>query len=216
MTMASRVTSRGCALASPLPRAHSINGQDYWRRHRVANCGAEFALRTQTDNQTTQVTDSASGGSSAPIRVELLSQPRFLCGARELVAAVARRIGFGEHECGQIALAVDEALCNIIRHGYDRRDDGKIWVSVWPLGDQDRDSKEPEAVGIRIVIEDEARQVDPEAIKGRKLEDIRPGGLGVYIIRQVMDSTCYEKRECDGMRLVLTKYRGSLAERCEG
>jgi hypothetical protein len=37
------------------------------------------------------------------------------------------------------------------------------------------------------------------------LDDIRPGGLGVYIIREIMDEVRYEKREGGGMRLTLTK-----------
>lgn len=134
------------------------------------------------------------------VRVEMLSQPRYLSGARDLVSAIAKRFGFDDTSCGQIALAVDEALCNVIRHGYDRRTDGRIWLSVWPLempgGPTD---------GIKIVIEDEAKQVDPDKIKGRDLEDVRPGGLGVYLIKQIMNSVRYEKREKTGMRLVLLK-----------
>lgn len=140
--------------------------------------------------------------SRAHVTVELLSQPRYLGGARELVAAVAKRFGFDDTECGRIALAVDEALCNIIRHGYARRTDGRIWISVWPLRDENGD-----AGGIRIVIEDEAEQVDPAGIKGRELEDVRPGGLGVFIMREVMDSVEFRRREGKerGMRLVMVK-----------
>lgn len=136
----------------------------------------------------------------AEVKVEMLSQPRYLSGARDLVSAVSKRLGFDDQACGQIALAVDEALCNVIRHGYDRRADGRIWLSIWPV-------EEPggEARGMRIVIEDEARQVDPEKIKGRDLEDVKPGGLGVYIIKQVMNWVRYEQRDKIGMRLVLVK-----------
>lgn len=134
------------------------------------------------------------------VRIELYSQPRYLSGARDLVSAIAKRFGFDDTACGQLALAVDEALCNVIRHGYDRRPDGRIWVSLWPCSDD-----EGRPGGIRIVIEDLARQVDPEKIRGRDLEDIRPGGLGVYIIRQVMDAVRYEKRSEGGMRLLMTK-----------
>ena len=42
-------------------------------------------------------------------------------------------------------------------------------------------------------------------IKSRDLDDIRPGGLGVNIIRQVMDEVSYERRERIGMRLTLIK-----------
>lgn len=134
------------------------------------------------------------------VRVEMLSQPRYLSGARDLVSAVAKRFGFDDTACGQIALAVDEALCNIIRHGYDRDPNRPIWLSIWPLG-----VEKDEPRGIKIVIEDLAKQVDPEHIRGRDLDDVRPGGLGVYIIRNVMDEAHYERRDSGGMRLVLIK-----------
>ena len=136
--------------------------------------------------------------SDAPfIRLEMQSNPLYLSGARDLIAAVAKRLGFSDVACCQIALAVDEALCNIIRHGYKRQGDGRIWVSLERRTDPD---------GLRIVIEDEARQVDPEKIRGRDLDEIRPGGLGVHIIREVMDEVVFEKRERIGMRLTLVKH----------
>lgn len=143
------------------------------------------------------------------IRLEMVSNPVYLSGARELVSAVARRLGFSEESCGQIALAVDEALCNIIRHGYDRRPDGTIWLNLWPLdgtGSGGGTGSAPGAKGVRIVIEDEAKQVDPSIIKSRNLDEIRPGGLGVHIIREVMDEATYEQREGAGMRLTLVKH----------
>ena len=146
--------------------------------------------------------EQPGGESTRPhVRVEILSQARYLAGTRELVAAVARRLGFDEGACSQIALAVDEALCNIIRHGYDKAADKPIWISIWPLNESDEEN----AGGIRIVLEDRAKHIDPEQIRGRELDDIRPGGLGVYIIRNVMDEVIFEKRDGGGMRLTLTK-----------
>jgi anti-sigma regulatory factor (Ser/Thr protein kinase) len=136
------------------------------------------------------------------IKIQMVSDPTYLSGARELVAAVARRLGFSEEGCGQIALAVDEALCNVIRHGYDRRRDGPIWLSLWPLA-----AENGVGPGMRIVLEDEAKQVDPANIRSRDLDEIRPGGLGVHIIKQVMDDVKYERREAVGMRLILVKRR---------
>jgi anti-sigma regulatory factor (Ser/Thr protein kinase) len=132
------------------------------------------------------------------IRLEMLSQARFLSAARAMVHQFAQRLGFAESECCQISLAVDEALCNVINHGYERRDDGHIWMNFWAL---DRDGRP----GLRIVIEDRARQVDPATIKSRNLDDIRPGGLGVHIIREIMDHVHYEQREDGGMRLTMSK-----------
>ncbi len=131
------------------------------------------------------------------VRLEMFSQPRFLAATRALVGSVAQRIGFNEFQCGQISLAVDEALCNVITHGYDRRDDGKLWLNLWPLDTPP---------GIKVVVEDLARQVDPGTIQPRDLDDVRPGGLGVHIIREIMDEVTYERRRERGMRLTMIKH----------
>lgn len=140
------------------------------------------------------------------IRVEMLSDPLLLSGARELIANVADRLGFNEAGCAQLALAVDEALCNVIRHGYERRKDSPIWISIWPVDEGARNGKPGRGPGLKIVIEDEARQVDPVAIKGRDLDDIKPGGLGVHIIRETMDEATWERRDGKGMRLTIVKH----------
>lgn len=135
------------------------------------------------------------------ITIQMLSQARFLSAARSMIANLAQRLGFNEIRCGQVSLAVDEALCNVINHGYEKREDGIIWIHLYIMED-DRG-------GLKIVIEDEAQQVEPDCIKSRDLDDIRPGGLGVYIIREIMDEVRYEKRETSGMRLTLVKWLSS-------
>lgn len=151
----------------------------------------------------------------AQVRIKILSNPLFLSGTREFIAAVARRLGFPEEACGQMALAVDEALCNVIRHGYDREADKPIWITLYPLRNgapvqQPENSTDPTLIAeldaLRIVIEDNAQQVDPGTIRSRDLDQIRPGGLGVHIIQAVMDDVVYEAREEGGMRLTLTKH----------
>lgn len=138
------------------------------------------------------------------VKLELFSQPRYLAAARALVGCVAQRLGFNEIQCGQISLAVDEALCNVITHGYGRRPDGRMWLYIWPI-----DAQPP---GLKVVIEDLARQVDPTKIQPRHLDDVRPGGLGVHIIREVMDEVVYERREGQGMRLTMIKHIRDNAE----
>ena len=142
------------------------------------------------------------------IRIEMRSNPLYLSGAREMVAAVARRLLFTDEACGQIALAVDEALCNVIRHGYSREAEHPIWISLIPVGGVAKPgSNDNPTRALKIVIEDEARQVDPATIRSRNLEDVRPGGLGVHIIKAVMDEVSYERREGRGMRLIMIKKR---------
>jgi serine/threonine-protein kinase RsbW len=135
------------------------------------------------------------------VSVKVVSNPLYFCGVREMVQAIAKRLGFNEMPASQIALAVDEALANVMKHGYERRPDCPIWLKLWPLPDDGKGG----GTGLKIVIEDEAKQVDPANIKSRDLEDIRPGGLGVHIIKEVMDEAIFEKRELVGMRLTMVK-----------
>lgn len=131
-------------------------------------------------------------------RVEITSQPGWLAPLRAFVTALAARAGFDEVAQFQLALAIDEAVANVINHGYDRRPDGRIWISVWS-------ESEPRAA-LRFVLEDSGRQVDPCAIRSRHLDDVRPGGLGVHIIKEVMDECRWEQRPVGGMRLTLVKF----------
>lgn len=131
------------------------------------------------------------------VKLEMLSQARFLAAARAMISNLAQRLGFSEMLCGQISLAVDEALCNIINHGYEKKPDGHIWMSVWAI--------DHHPARLRIVIEDRAKQVDPKSIRSRDLDDVRPGGLGVYIIKEIMDEVTYEHRDGGGMRLTMSK-----------
>ena len=151
------------------------------------------------------------------IRLQIESNTLFLSGVRELVYHVASRIGFSDEHCGQMALATDEAICNVIRHGYGRVADRPIWISLRCIGGV----ATPEThgtyptTGLEITIEDEARQVDLTQIKSRDLDEIRPGGLGVHIIQQVMDEARYEHRADlggRGMRLTMVKLRVAAAE----
>ena len=134
------------------------------------------------------------------ILLRVVSDVRYLAGAREMVAGVAKRLGFSHDSSSHLALAVDEALCNVIRHGYKQDLGRPIWVKIWPLNDDGEHGP-----GICIVIEDEAQQIDPSKIQGRDLDDIRPGGLGVHIIRQVVDRAEYAPRQEAGMSLTLVK-----------
>lgn len=139
------------------------------------------------------------------LSLELVSNPIYLCAVREMMNLSAKRLGFSDAHASQIALAVDEALVNVMKHGYERRLDGRIWLRLIPHHEADALSS------VEIIIDDEARQVEPCDIKGRDLEDIRPGGLGVHIIREVMDEVRYEKRPGPGMRLTMLKKKSNAA-----
>ncbi len=117
---------------------------------------------------------------------------------------VADAAGFGADETRSIVLAVDEALTNIIRHAYDNRTDQPIAVTLRRL---DSTASSNGSGGVELIIEDHGMPVPPEQLRGRPLEEVRPGGLGVHLISQAMDSVRYEPSAA-GNRMTLIKFRG--------
>ncbi len=132
------------------------------------------------------------------IQLRVLSQPRLLGAVRALVETFAERIGFCDRGRGELVLAIDEALTNIIRHGYGHAEDCRIWISLRTLS-------EPSA-GIRVEIEDHQACFDPSELPERDLDEVRPGGLGIHLIRRLTRTCRHEARPEGGMRLVIEKF----------
>lgn len=135
------------------------------------------------------------------LEIELLSNPLELSAVRDRLRRWAAAAGWTDSDAADIVLAVDEALTNVIRHGYGGLPDQRICLKAQIIHDARR------GAGIQITIRDFGRQVDPASIAGRDLNDLRPGGLGVHIIRNVMDSAEYSRAEGGGMRLVMTRFQ---------
>lgn len=131
-------------------------------------------------------------------RVSLTSDTVNLASVRETISQAATDMGFAEPVVSQIVLAVDEAIANVIRHGYEGCPGKPIDVTIESV----RHSGVP---ALQVTVCDCGRQVDPDRILGRALEDVRPGGLGTHIIRSVMDEVEYTVREPAGMILRMVK-----------
>jgi anti-sigma regulatory factor (Ser/Thr protein kinase) len=127
------------------------------------------------------------------IRIAMPSDARYLPVVRGAIGPLAAAIGWDETECRAIALALDEALANVIRHAYHNRTDGMIELEC----------KESED-GLEFVLLDHGDAPDLKKICAREIGCERPGGLGTHIIRQVMDHVSYNESP-EGNRFVATK-----------
>jgi len=136
---------------------------------------------------------------SNAIRITISSDPTQICVARKAAETFAERQRFDGEAVSQIGLALNEALANVIRHGYGGDTKQTIDVTMEVIEEQRR-------CGIKIVVRDTGRQVDPQRIKGRDLDDVRPGGLGVHIIKTVMDTVEYRCLPEGGMELTMIKF----------
>jgi sigma-B regulation protein RsbU (phosphoserine phosphatase) len=106
------------------------------------------------------------------------ARPDELRGIRTAVRDCLTRCGCSDASLGDIVLAVDEACQNIIRHAYAGDPDGVIVLEI------ERDGQ-----NLVFRLFDFAPRIDPENVKPRDLDDLRPGGLGTHFIRDVMDET---------------------------
>jgi anti-sigma regulatory factor (Ser/Thr protein kinase) len=108
-----------------------------------------------------------------------------LCVVRGALEKLTEMLGLSPEACRAVVLAVDEALTNVIRHAYLGRTDEAVEVTFRhcqaPGDDGWRDALE-------IVLEDHGIPVKAEEMRGRSLDEVRPGGLGLHFIRENMDS----------------------------
>jgi serine/threonine-protein kinase RsbW len=93
--------------------------------------------------------------------------------------------------------AVDECATNIIEHGY-RRQPGAIDIEIDRVDET-----------LRIVLRDHAPPFDPTGVPPpdltRPLEEREPGGLGLYLTRQMVDRWQYRALPDGGNELTLFK-----------
>ncbi len=136
------------------------------------------------------------------VELKLPSDPKLLKIIRCSVAHLCEISGFSNDDKNSVILAVDEAASNIIKHAYGNRKDQPMLIRCRLLDDR-----------VEIVLRDFGEKPDPDKIKPRDLEEVKPGGLGVHFIQSCMDVVRYEEDAEKGNRLTLIKYLSGRKER---
>ena len=120
--------------------------------------------------------NAAEGERLAEIRFP--SRPDRLKLVRSVVHDAAKMCGCSGGSTDDVVIAVNEACMNVIQHAYAGDPKGEIVLEIRRKGNQ-----------LVFRLQDFAAPVDVSRIKPRKLEEVRPGGLGVNFICEVMDET---------------------------
>ncbi|MEP6778054.1 MAG: ATP-binding protein [Chthoniobacterales bacterium] len=126
-------------------------------------------------------------------KVEFSSHTGNLALMRKFVRGFLDSYPFSEKERTLMVLGVDEACTNIIRHAYHLRDDQLIALSLEGL-----------RTCVRMRLRDYGQQRAPHTMEGRAHDLIKPGGLGLHLIRNAFDKVDYILK-ARGTELVLTK-----------
>jgi len=128
-------------------------------------------------------------------KFEFFSTSKDLTQFRDSLKSLLAAAGLGEKKEGEIILAVDEALTNIVRHAYGH-DTGLITVMFFDYEDR-----------IEIFIRDSGKLFDPTKMPPPELPPKKPGGLGIYFIQKLMDKVVYQSVPPAVNELQLTKFK---------
>lgn len=126
-------------------------------------------------------------------KVEFSSHTGNLALMRKIVRGFLDAYPFSEKERTLMVLGVDEACTNIIRHAYHLRDDQLISLSLEGLRHC-----------VRLRLRDYGKQTCATTMRGREHHLIKPGGLGLHLIRTAFDKVDYILKP-RGTELVMTK-----------
>lgn len=110
----------------------------------------------------------------------------YLPKVRDFVAGHARDFGFSPDEIQDIRLAVDEAFTNVVKHAYRFDSSKKVEISLGANNNE-----------FWILLRDNGRSFDPKTYREPNLvESIkkkRRGGIGIFLIRKIMDGVEYRR-----------------------
>jgi len=115
------------------------------------------------------------------------------------IIQAGKQAGLDESQIYEVQLAVDEAATNIIEHAYRHTENGIIEVSYEILPN-----------GLKVIMIDQGEtfnpDIVPEPLFTTDIESVKPRGLGLYIMRKVMDEVSFEFKTGDGNILTMVKY----------
>lgn len=130
--------------------------------------------------------------------VQFAAKFEYLDEIREFVGGIARNGGFSDKDVYNIQLATDEAASNIIEHAYEKIKDGVLELSCGVRDDL-----------ITIVLIDHGESFDPSEIPlpdlKADLSDRKIGGLGIFLMRKLMDEVHYEVKPNQSNVLTMIK-----------
>jgi len=115
-----------------------------------------------------------------------------------------QKTGLSKKFVFEVNLVLDELFTNIISYGFDDGCEHVIKVTITP-----------ENGGLCLYIEDDGKPFNPVEFEvpdvSCSIEECKIGGLGIHIIRKLMDDICYER--CEDKNILKLK-KGIAKSKC--
>ena len=130
--------------------------------------------------------NSAKFSTKPDFSITILSQTQLLKMVVELTRHITTLFNFSLGEAQKISLAIDEAVTNVIKHSYGNDSGQQIRIEYF-LADG--------GVRIRIFYRGLPPDISDEEVNiGRMIKKKKKGGLGVKLMKTIMDSVTYTTR----------------------
>ncbi len=135
--------------------------------------------------------------------LRVTSRTENLSVVREFIQSTAEKVGLNPGVIEDVMLAVDEACTNIIKHAYKSFPDGEILLKL-----NFSDHK------LTITIVDYGNSFNPDKVPDPDLQKYykqhRVGGLGMYLMKTLMDEVKYNSVPGKYNEVYLTKNLNNL------
>jgi anti-sigma regulatory factor (Ser/Thr protein kinase) len=131
-------------------------------------------------------------------RLDVPSSTENLAMIRDFVGKIAKQAGLSESDVTMLELAVDEACANVIEHAYGADETKEVVV---------RARLDNDAIEIQVV--DTGKGFDPGSVEQNDLKKLveqrRSGGLGMRLMKLVMDEVEYQMKPGERNELRMIK-----------
>ncbi len=132
-------------------------------------------------------------------KLRIPSQTENLELIRHFVGLVAKKVGFSEDDIGKIELATDEACTNVIKHAYEPGQDQTLDVLI-----------KLDYQKFTVMVTDHGKGFQPDKVKipnmKQYLAELRVGGLGIFLMRTLMDEVDYDIKPGVRNQVKMVKY----------
>ena len=130
--------------------------------------------------------------------LRITNETKNLSVVRQVVGEVLEKTPFGKDDKAKIILAVDEAVANVVEHAYEGN---KGDIDIGFILDGER---------LEITIRDNGTKFNPQEIPTPDIHDhIKKGlkgGLGMFLMRKIMDEVRYSLDSTYVNELVMVKF----------
>ena len=127
------------------------------------------------------------------IKMEISANPEYVSIIRLTTSGIANKVGFCLDDIEDLKVAISEACTNAIKHSLD----DKFLVEFSILNN-----------GLSIEVQDKGTGYDVDSLQEPDLANPKEGGLGLFIIKTLMDEVNTISNTDEGTTIKMTKYLG--------